>query len=119
MDWQVEYTDEFDAWWNTLTDGEQETLDAGVDLLIDYGPVLGYPYSSSVHGSRHEHMRELRMQHHGEPYRVLYAFDPRRTAVLLIGGKKGGDKRWYERFVPIADAIYDEHLENLRREGLL
>lgn len=119
MEWQVEYTDEFGAWWNTLTVGEQVTLDACVDLLIDCGPVLGYPYSSGVRGSRHGHMRELRVQHRSQPYRVLYAFDPRRTAILLIGGKKGGDKRWYERFVPIADAIYDEHLENLRREGLL
>jgi len=64
-------------------------------------------------------MRELRIQHAGNPYRVLYAFDPRRAAILLIGGNKGGNPRWYEEFVPIADSLYDEHLETLRKEGLI
>jgi hypothetical protein len=62
-------------------------------------------------------MRELRIQHRGEPYRVLYAFDPRRTAILLIGGRKTGDDRWYRRFVPLADALYDEHLREIARVG--
>jgi hypothetical protein len=62
-------------------------------------------------------MRELRIQCKGEPYRVLYAFDPRRTAILLIGGSKGGNDRWYEDYVPRADRLYREHLEALAREG--
>jgi hypothetical protein len=61
-------------------------------------------------------MRELRVQHQGRPYRVLYAFDPRRTAILLIGGDKTGNDRWYETMVPMADDIYDQHLDQLRRE---
>jgi hypothetical protein len=61
-------------------------------------------------------MRELRIQHEGRPYRVLYAFDPARQAVLLIGGDKTGNAQWYERFVPIADRIYDEHLSELERD---
>ena len=60
-------------------------------------------------------MRELRIQHEGRPYRVLYAFDPRRTAMLLIGGDKTGNNRWYEEFVPLADATYDRHLHELNR----
>ena len=60
-------------------------------------------------------MRELRIQHRGEPYRVLYAFDTRRTAVLLLGGCKTGDDRWYEKHVPAADEIYDQHLRELRQ----
>ena len=64
-------------------------------------------------------MKELIVQHKGRPYRVLYAFDPRRCALLLIGGDKSGDAAWYERYVPIADRIYDEHLEALRKEGLI
>ena len=64
------------------------------------------------------HMRELRIQHTGQPYRVLYAFDPRRVAILLIGGKKTGKDRWYEKFVPIADKLYDQHLNALKKEGL-
>ena len=63
-------------------------------------------------------MKELIIQHAGKPYRVLYAFDPRRCAILLIGGDKTGNKRWYETFVPIADKLYDEHLATLRKEGL-
>ncbi len=64
-------------------------------------------------------MRELRIQHQGRPYRVLYAFDPRRAAILLIGGDKTGNERWYDEFVPVADRLYDAHLETLKREGLI
>jgi hypothetical protein len=63
-------------------------------------------------------MRELRTQHDGRPFRTLYAFDPRRHAILLIGGDKTGDKRWYEEQIPIADRLYAEHLEELKKEGL-
>ena len=59
------------------------------------------------------------LQHQGSPYRVLYAFDPRRTAILLVGGDKTGDDRWYEAYVPVADRLYDEHVEGLRREERL
>ncbi len=61
-------------------------------------------------------MRELRVQHQGQPYRILYAFDPRRMAILLIGGNKKGHGRWYEIFVPLADKLYEEHLETLKKE---
>ena len=64
-------------------------------------------------------MRELRIQHKGKPYRVLYAFDPRRTAILLIGGNKAGDDRWYEKYVPVADELYQQHIETLKKEGLI
>ncbi len=62
-------------------------------------------------------MRELRIQHRGEPYRVFYAFDPRRSAILLIGGNKTGDDQFYQRMVPIADRIYDEHLRELEQSN--
>lgn len=119
MEWEVEFTDEFEAWWDELSEGEQEDVLAVVLLLRQFGPSLRHPYSSGIKGSRHTHMRELRVQHAGHPYRVLYAFDPRRVAILLIGGNKTGDDRWYETFVPLADKIYDEHLVALEREGLL
>lgn len=80
---------------------------------------LKFPRSSDVKGSRHAHMRELRVQSGGRPLRILYAFDPRRVAILLLGGDKTADKRWYEEFVPIADRLYDKHIEDLKREGLL
>jgi hypothetical protein len=62
-------------------------------------------------------MRELRIQHQGRPYRVLYAFDPRRIALVLLGGEKTGDDQWYEHIVPLADRLYDAHLQTLRQEG--
>jgi len=117
MAWDVEYTDEFEVWWGSLTEAEQVSLAASVQLLEERGPSLGHPHSSGINGSKHGHMRELRTQHGGRPFRTLYAFDSRRMAILLIGGDKTGDGRWYEVHVPIADRLYDEHLEQLRREG--
>ncbi len=119
MSWEVEYSDEFGEWWATLSEDEQISLDASVRLLERRGPVLGFPHSSKVMGSRHGNMRELRTQHDGRPLRTLYAFDPRRVVILLIGGDKTGDDRWYESYVPIADRLYDEHLEQLQKEGLI
>jgi len=119
MSWDIEYTDEFGDWWSALSEAEQESLAASVQLLEERGPNLGFPHSSGINGSRHGHMRELRTQHEGRPYRTLYAFDPRRSAILLIGGDKTGDERWYDVNVPVADRLYDEHLEQLRKEGLI
>jgi hypothetical protein len=117
MTWDVEYTDEFGDWWHSLTEAEQESLAASVQLLEQRGPSLGHPHSSGINGSKHSHMRELRTQHAGRPYRTLYAFDPRRMAILLIGGDKTGDNRWYEVNVPIADTLYEQHLKQLKLEG--
>ena len=119
MKCEVEYTDEFENWWNGLNEREQMSVDSCVYLLERLGATLGYPYSSDIYGSRHSQMRELRIQHKGRPFRVLYAFDPRRMAILLIGGDKTGNDRWYEQFIPIADNLYDEHLEMLKKEGLI
>lgn len=119
MTWQVEYTNEFEDWWETLTEEEQDDIDITVHLLEDLGPHLPFPHSSGVESSRHKHMRELRIQHAGDPYRILYAFDLRRTAILLIGGNKRGNDRWYQEFVPTADRLYDEHVQALTDEGLL
>ena len=83
------------------------------------GPQLGYPYSSDVRGAKHGNLRELRVQHAGRPYRVLYAFDPRRSAILPLGGDRTGNARWYEDHVPIADRLYEEQLAELRREGAI
>ncbi|MFH0728674.1 MAG: type II toxin-antitoxin system RelE/ParE family toxin [Pseudomonadota bacterium] len=119
MKWDIEYTDNFGKWWATLTEEEQISVDASVRLVEEYGPSLRFPHSSGINGSRHGNMRELRIQYLGRPFRVLYAFDPRRCAILLLGGDKSGLDRWYERNVPLADRLYDEHLETLQREGLL
>lgn len=119
MKWEVEYTDEFGEWWAGLGEDEQVSVAASVRLLEERGPHLGFPHSSGINGSKFDHMRELRTQHLGRPFRTLYAFDPRRNAILLIGGDKTGDDRWYDVHVPRADRLYEEHLELLRREGLI
>ncbi len=116
VEWPVEYTDEFGEWWDTLGEGDQIRVDAHVRQLEKRGPALPFPYSSGIAGSRHSHLRELRVQSGGRPLRIFYAFDPRRTAILLIGGDKTGDERFYERMIPLADRLYDEHLAELSKE---
>lgn len=119
MSWDVEFTDEFGDWYRTLIEIVQDDIDRVVGLLETKGPQLPHPYSSGIEGSKHSHMRELRIQSGGEPYRVFYAFDPRRTAILLIGGNKAGDGRFYDTMIPIADRLYDTYLIEIRREGLI
>ena len=102
MAWEVDVSDEFGEWWDALDAAEQKSVDFTVTLLSEAGPTLRMLHSSGIETSRHKHMRELRIQHEGRPYRVLYAFDPRRTAILLIGGDKTGNNRWYEEYVPQA-----------------
>ena len=115
----IEYTDEFGQWWSTLNQSQQNDLVAVVMLLEESGTQLGFPYSSKIHASRHSRMRELRIQSGGRPLRVFYAFDPRRTAILLIGGDKTGDNRFYERYIPIADRLFDIYLKEIENEGLI
>ena len=116
MSWEVEYTDEFEQWWLGIDESVQDGIDRAVYLLQDRGPTLPFPHSSDIRGSKHGNMRELRVQVGGDPYRIFYAFDPRRAALLLIGGNKSGDDQFYERMVPIADRIYDQHLKELKQE---
>ena len=117
-EWPVEYTDEFETWWERLTEAEQEDVAAKVILLQRLGPALPRPHADVVRSSRYANMKERRIQHAGRPYRVLYAFDPRRCAILLIGGDKTGNDRWYEIFVPRADRLYGEYIASLRGEGM-
>ncbi len=117
--WDTEFTDEFYSdFWEGLTLSEQEDVAATVRLLAARGVTLGFPKSSGVKGSKHSHMRELRVQSGGQAIRVFYAFDPRRAAILLIGGIKTSG-RFYEEMIPKADKLYDEYLAELKREGLI
>lgn len=120
MAWEVEYTEEFEDWWNNLAKEEQEEISAKVELLEERGPTLPRPHADRIHQSRHQNMKELRSKlcgRSGKEYlRVLFAFDPRRTALLLLGGDKTDDPKWYDRFVPIADGLFDQHLKRLEEE---
>jgi hypothetical protein len=119
MTWVIEYTNEFGDWFSAMIETVQDDIDRSVGLLEAKGPQLGYPHSSGISGSRHEHMRELRVQSGGEPYRIFYAFDPRRAAILLIGGNKTGSDRFYDIMIPMADGLYDAYLTEIRKEGLI
>jgi len=112
--WDVEFTDEFEACWDTLSVADQQGIDAAVSVLEQRGPGLGRPLVDTVEGSRHANMKELRVG----TIRILFAFDPRRTAILLIGGDKRD--RWqefYAQMIPLADQLFDEHLEEFESEG--
>jgi hypothetical protein len=115
--WEVEYTDEFEEWWETLSEAEQDAVTFSVGLLRSEGPSLKFPYSTDVRQSRHKSMRELRSQCKGRPLRTFYAFNPSRTAILLIGGDKTGDDRFYDIMVPLADRIYDAYLNEIQEEN--
>jgi hypothetical protein len=113
MAWEVEVSDEFFEWYELLTQKERLSVAAGVDELEEKGPALGRPRTDTVDQSRYRNMKELRIQHEGRPYRVLFAFDPRRMAYLILGGDKTGNDRWYDEMIPRADVIYAQHLREI------
>lgn len=115
MAWEVEFTDEFRDRWDDLSEEQQNDVAYSVRHLIEFGPALGFPHSSKIASSRYPQMRELRTQSARRPLRTLYAFNPLRWAILLIGGEKTGDDRWYETFVPIADRVSNDTCLNSRR----
>lgn len=90
-------------------------MTAIIELLTERGVHLPFPYSSGVEGSSYTQMRELRIQSHGDPIRIFYAFDPQRVAVLLIGGLKTGkgQKRFYREHIKKADALFADHLSGI------
>lgn len=118
MPCEVEYTDEFEDWWTSLNEAEQDSIARIVRLLQDQGPALARPFADTLHGSNLKNLRELRIQHKGRPYRILYVFDPLRRAILLIGGDKTGDGRWYSRMIPLAEEIYAEYLREITETGV-
>lgn len=105
--------------WREISESEQEDVAVKVKLLEKVGPALGRPHVDSLaKQSEYPNMKELRVAHAGDPYRVLFAFDPRRVAILLLGGRKA-DQKWYKTAIPAADKLYGEHLAQLRRERLI
>lgn len=115
MKWTILVSDEYEQWFLALTDAEQVDVLAMVDVLEIKGPNLGRPQADTLEGTKKvNNLKELRIQHAGSPYRVFYAFDPKRRAVLLCGGRKNGkkDKVFYKRMIPIAEREFMEHLKS-------
>jgi hypothetical protein len=119
LPFEINFTDDFGTWWGGLSATQQEDITARVELLAEHGPSLGRPTVDRVVSSAFPNMKELRCSSDGA-LRVLFAFDPRREVILLLGGDKSGNwSEWYERAVPAADALYTDYLRDLRREGLI
>jgi hypothetical protein len=116
MKYKVLYSEVYEKWWFDLSEPEQIDIRAVIKMLKTFGTNLGYPYSSKINHSplKTKHMRELRIKHKGYPYRILYAFDPKQQAILLLGGDKTGNKRWYLTNVPMADKIYQKYLLTIK-----
>jgi hypothetical protein len=119
MIWEIVFHREFEEWFFAEDIEVQKSLAMVLDILEEQGAALGRPYVDTIKGSMFTNMKELRVQHAGNPYRILFAFDPQRQAVVLIGGNKGGDKRWYEKNIPIADRRFAEYLEETNDGELL
>lgn len=117
---EVEVTDQFDDWFQGLDEADQAAVAVRIELLAEVGPNLKRPVVGEIRASRFApRMKELRCGT-AAVIRVLFIFDPRRTALLLLGGAKAGAwKEWYEHAVPAADELYEVYLEELRKEGLL
>jgi hypothetical protein len=111
MIWEIIFHREFEEWFFAEDVAVQASIGMVLDILEEQGASLGRPYVDTVKGSAFTNMKELRVQHDGNPYRILFAFDPQRQAVLLIGGNKRGDKRWYEKSISVADRRFAEYLE--------
>jgi hypothetical protein len=114
-EWTVLFHLEFDAWLSGQEEGLQNEVWVLIGLLKRYGPSLSRPYADTIKGSIYPNMKELRIQYRGKPWRILFAFDPNRNAILLIGGTKVGRQDWYKVHTPIADERFGRYLANLRK----
>ena len=118
MAWNIEGTDEFQAWFAGLTRAERISVAEKITLLEEKGPSLGRPHADTLKGSKIPNLKELIIQHAGDPYRVIFVFDPRRTAILLLGGRKA-DSKWYKTAIPEAERIYKQYVDEIKKEGLI
>lgn len=118
MKWAVSFHDEFDAEFDTLSEAVQDEMLAHARLLGQFGPQLGRPHVDALKGSRHANMKELRFDAADGVWRVAFAFDPKRKAILLVAGDKSGgsEKRFYRQLITKADKRFDGHLARLKKE---
>lgn len=116
MSWSILFHDDFAVEFAALAESLQDELLAHALLLRDFGPSLGRPTVDTLKGSKHTNMKELRFAWVGEVWRVAFAFDPERQAILLVGGDKGGtdQRRFYKRLIAVADERFDAHLGTLK-----
>ncbi|MBX9772758.1 MAG: type II toxin-antitoxin system RelE/ParE family toxin [Candidatus Obscuribacterales bacterium] len=111
MPWTLVYLDEFSDWLDGQAEDLQDEALSYLEMLKDRGPLLSRPYADTLKGSKIANLKELRFSYKGAPIRILFAFDPRKQGVIILGGDKTGDKRWYEKNITIAEKLYATHLE--------
>ncbi|MFJ1539207.1 type II toxin-antitoxin system RelE/ParE family toxin [Micromonospora chalcea] len=117
--WDVILTEQVEDWYLTLAKEDPDSANqvgAAIDMISQEGPALGRPLVDHIKASRHRHMKELRPGSSGDSeVRILFCFDPNRSAILLIAGDKRGQwKDWYNDNIPVADDLYDDHLQELK-----
>jgi hypothetical protein len=118
VEWEIEVTDQFETWYDELELADAKAVVQAIESLERSGPALGRPFVDTIGGSRIANLKELRAKRND--IRILFVFDPRRTAILLIGGSKTNDWHgWYERNIPEAERLYSEYLAEIQKEGLL
>ncbi len=119
MNWDVQLYGAFDAEFEDLPEAVQDELLAHARLLEKFGPQLGRPRVDTLNGSKHANMKELRFDAADGVWRVAFAFDPKRKAMLLVCGDKSGgsDKRFYKQLIKKADERFDEHLSQILKKG--
>lgn len=117
MEWKVLSYPDFEEWLLQQDAKLRIAIAAHVKLLMERGPLLGRPYADTLYDSDMDNLKELRVQHRGKPWRILFAFDPKRQAILLIGGCKEGDDRWYQKIIPLAKERYQQHLKELEKDN--
>ena len=108
--WKIKRTDELAQWVKSLDEDAREAILKNIIILREFGPNLGRPYVDTLKKSRHKNMKELRINNKNRLFRILFIFDPERSALLLIGGDKSGNKKFYEKMISLADALYDKYL---------
>ncbi|WP_159567283.1 type II toxin-antitoxin system RelE/ParE family toxin [Budvicia diplopodorum] len=115
--WSIETTDTFDDWFRSLNSANRASVLAALIVLREKGPMLSRPYADTINGSCYSNMKELRIQNRGDPIRAFFAFDPRRTGILLCAGNKvGNEKRFYDEMLPLAEREFTNYLNNLKKK---
>jgi hypothetical protein len=117
MEWNVVFDPDFRIWFYEQEQEFQDEAFAVIKVLEESGPMLGRPRVDTLKGAAVKNLKELRVQYQGEPWRILFVFDPTRQAILLVGGNKTGNNRWYKENIPIAEIRYAQYLETLEEEN--
>lgn len=115
--WKIVFRQRFVTWLEEQSADLRRDVYASLSLLREEGPLLSRPYADTLKGSRLPNLKELRTQHQGHPIRTFFAFDPIRRAIVLCAGDKTGDKRFYEKLIPIAEDEFLQHIAEMKHEN--